>query len=379
MKTKITRTTRLFLLFFILLVVFCPFKNTAQGSNSLFDIFGANPSFNAFNLQPVVFPTIQITKPSINIPLQTPAPQNQTTPAPQPKAQPLSSNPFSGAKLYVDPNCNAAKWVAYNSKSNPSSCSVMSKIASQPVAQWFGSWNQNIKNDVSATTQNAVNSGALPIFVAYNIPHLDCGGRGAVNASAYRTWIQNFADGIGANKAVVILEPDALAGMSCLSMTDQNERMGLIKYAVSVLNAEGKISVYIDAGNPGWTSVNEMAGRLNNSGILQAQGFSLNVSNFFTTAQNIQYGTQLSQLVNGKHFVIDTSRNGNGPAASNQWCNPSGRALGTLPTSNTGNNLVDAYLWIKNPTESDGSCNGGPTAGTFYPTYAISLGLSAGI
>jgi endoglucanase len=30
-------------------------------------------------------------------------------------------------------------------------------------------------------------------------------------------------------------------------------------------------------------------------------------------------------------------------------------------------------LWIKRPGESDGTCNGGPPAGTFWDAYAIGL------
>jgi len=67
------------------------------------------------------------------------------------------------------------------------------------------------------------------------------------------------------------------------------------------------------------------------------------------------------------HFVIDTSRNGQGPwdwagagyasaGAAQDWCNPPDRGLGIPPTTDTGNPLVDAYLWIKVPGESDGSC-----------------------
>lgn len=77
------------------------------------------------------------------------------------------------------------------------------------------------------------------------------------------------------------------------------------------------------------------------------------------------------------HFVIDTSRNGTGPEntagysaapynqpasvisglASGNWCNPQGAGLGFRPTANTGNPLVDAYLWVKIPGESDGQCD----------------------
>jgi len=110
--------------------------------------------------------------------------------------------------------------------------------------------------------------------------------------------------------------------------------------------------------------------------VAAADGFSLNVSNFYTTTDSTTYGTALSSKINNKHFVIDTSRNGNG--SNGDWCNPSGRALGQFPTVSTGNSLIDAYLWLKTPGESDGSCNGGPSAGTWWTDYALGLGKNAG-
>jgi endoglucanase len=71
--------------------------------------------------------------------------------------------------------------------------------------------------------------------------------------------------------------------------------------------------------------------------------------------------------------VIDTSRNGKGPAPENAWCNPAGRGLGADPTGSTGNSLDDAYLWVKQPGASDGTCNGGPAAGQWWPEYALGL------
>ena len=35
--------------------------------------------------------------------------------------------------------------------------------------------------------------------------------------------------------------------------------------------------------------------------------------------------------------------------------------------------LADALLWVKAPGESDGSCNGGPSAGTWWTEYALGL------
>jgi endoglucanase len=77
------------------------------------------------------------------------------------------------------------------------------------------------------------------------------------------------------------------------------------------------------------------------------------------------------------HFVIDTGRNGQGPLDTapfaippyNQpaaviggldagnWCNPLGAGAGLRPTVNTGAPVGDAYLWIKTPGGSDGSCD----------------------
>jgi endoglucanase len=181
-----------------------------------------------------------------------------------------------------------------------------------------------------------------------------------------------MAKGIGSNKATVILEPDALASITCLSQSDQSARYVMLQNAVAVLKANKNASVYIDAGNSNWVSATDMAPRLKNAGIALADGFALNVSNFYATSDLTNFGNSLSPLVNGKHFVIDTSRNGLGPLGS-EWCNPSGRALGNKPTSNTGNALVDAFLWLKTPGESDGNCNGGPNAGVWWPDYAVGL------
>jgi endoglucanase len=121
-----------------------------------------------------------------------------------------------------------------------------------------------------------------------------------------------------------------------------------------------------------------MANRLKQANIATADGFSLNVSNFVATGDNLSYGKQISSAVGGKHFVVDTSRNGNGAAPNNEWCNPSGRALGPLPTTNTGNSLTDAYLWVKGPGGSDGTCNGGGAAGTWSASLALPLAQNAG-
>lgn len=46
-----------------------------------------------------------------------------------------------------------------------------------------------------------------------------------------------------------------------------------------------------------------------------------------------------------------------GPDAP-QWCNPPGRALGPASRFDPGPAGINAYLWIKDPGASDGTCNG---------------------
>jgi endoglucanase len=290
------------------------------------------------------------------------------------------ANALAGARMWIDPASNARFTADAWRATRPADAARMDKVAAQPGVRWIGNWNTDVRADVDAAVTRMTAEGALPVFVAYNIPQRDCGGLSGGSAStspeAYRSWIAGFAAGIGARRAAVILEPDALAGMDCLSSADQQLRVDLLTYAVQTLRARGSVAVYLDAGNPGWQTPATMGTRLARAGVSLAQGFALNVSNFIGTAENLAYGEQLSALVGGKHFVIDTGRNGVG--ASGEWCNPAGRALGARPTTDTGVPLVDAYLWVKAPGESDGACGGAAAAGGWMPEYALGLAQRAG-
>src|SRR5581483_5820819 len=240
-------------------------------------------------------------------------------------------------------------------RSRPQDAALMDRIARQPSARWFGEWIGNIQREVNQAVSTITATGALPVFVAYDIPNRDCGSYsagGAGGADAYRRWISDFARGVAGRSAIVILEPDALAGMDCLSAPLRDERLSLLRGAVTSLKAQAA-SVYIDAGNARWQPAALIAARLQQAGIAMADGFSLNVSNFQATSLNVAYGEQVSRLTGGAHFIIDTSRNGIPTTDAGQWCNPRGRALGVVPTTNTGHPLIDAFLWIKQPGESD--------------------------
>ena len=211
---------------------------------------------------------------------------------PAPVATTTSTNALAGALLWVNPNSNARKTADAWRATRPGDAAQMDKAAAGASTRWMGNWNSNIQADVDAAVTTMSSTGALPLLVAYNIPQRDCGGLSgsSTTADAYRNWITAFANGIGMRKAAVVLEPDALAAMDCLNAADQQSRLDLIKYAVQTLAAKGAITVYIDAGHPGWHSASTMASRLSSAGIAMAQGFSLNVSNFLFTTDNVTYG-----------------------------------------------------------------------------------------
>ena len=78
------------------------------------------------------------------------------------------------------------------------------------------------------------------------------------------------------------------------------------------------------------------------------------------------------------HFVVDTSRNGNGrqvrTIAGAEVVQPARKSRGRDPTTSTPQSLVDAYLWVKEPSVSDGACRAGaPPAGEWWPEYALEL------
>ena len=296
--------------------------------------------------------------------------------------QPQPSVPAESQQspFYVRPGSDALLTAVAWDSSRPADAAIMRRIGGTPTAEWFGGWNSTLTADVDRLVTAATLAGKIPILVAYNIPNRDCGSYSAGGAvgNGYSSWIRSFAAGLNNRAAVIILEPDALPQISCLASSDQTARYGMLADAIKVLKSDASAKVYLDAGHDGWIDTATMASRLKAAGVDQADGFSLNVSNFTSTQANSAYGHAVSTLIGGKHFIIDTSRNGRAGSAGTQWCNPSRQALGVVPTTATNDPLIDAYLWIKTPGESDGACNGGPAAGTWWPDYALMLGRTAG-
>ena len=215
--------------------------------------------------------------------------------------------------------------------------------------------------------------------------------------------------------------------------TAAGDRFEQLNYAVDVLTALPNTAVYLDGTHSAWLGAGDTAHRLVQAGVERADGFFLNVSNYERTERLEKYGTWVAKCIHYgtnpaeggwrlghfewcasqyfpadpndfstwvltdqwyadnvdnaanpptpdtlAHFVMDTSRNGQGPwtppagqySDPEVWCNPPGRGLGERPTADTGNPLIDAKLWVKVPGESDGRCLRG-TAGPTDPARGM--------
>ncbi|MCQ4211984.1 glycoside hydrolase family 6 protein [Streptomyces longispororuber] len=296
-------------------------------------------------------------------------------------ASPVEQQPRSTDPFWVNPESKAAKAVAdLEQDGKGDDAKTVRKIAEQPSGEWI--IPENAEDQARGYTEAAKKANRDALLVVYNIPHRDCGNYsqgGAADGNAYRAFIDQVAAGIGDRPATVILEPDAVQHMvdNCTPEQFHEERYDLLKGAIAKFKSLKNTTVYLDAGNAGWGKPDQIFQPLQWSGIDQADGFSVNVSNFYSTEESVKYGKELSAKVGNKPFVVDTSRNGNGPytggKADERWCNPPGRALGEAPTTKTGDPLVKAYLWVKRPGESDGTCKGGPKAGDWWGEYALKL------
>ncbi len=153
----------------------------------------------------------------------------------------------------------------------------------------------------------------------------------------------------------------------------------------------GCASQYWNGGAPG-TSIASLAGpyvgvALNRFGTWSETSTTADLN---TSGIDASYASALGSTVPTTHFIVDTSRNGLGPDSmqayaaapydqpgsvisslvSGDWCNPPRVGLGIKPTAATGVNLssldsylpgspplLDAYLWVKTPGQSDGQCD----------------------
>lgn len=275
----------------------------------------------------------------------------------------------------------AESWV--NSHPNdPKAKLIKEKIASQPQAMWFAG---HVPSGYLGEINNAKDQKAIFLGVTYNIPGRDNGNYskgGLAGPPAYAEWVETIARLTGDAEAWFVIEPDAIGlAPKMTDATKREERYSMLSNAVSILQKNKNTRAYLAVS--GWNGIDGAAEGFRKAGGDKAYGFAYNISGYHDLQRCYDFCEQLSKKLGGKHYIIDTSRGGNGdwkptdPNEKEAWCNPPGRALGKPPTFTSEYPNCDGLFWIKRPGESDGTCRGGPSAGQFWPEYAYELAKNA--
>ena len=272
---------------------------------------------------------VAVLVPALSLLLLPPAGASAQTPPP---------SPFQGKTLYVDPQSAAARDVAALRVADPTTARALERISTRSQADWFGDWNPTCRADVAARVGTITRAGAYPVLVAYDIPMRDCGsysGGGAPSGAAYLSWIDAFRAGIGTRvdrrdprtrRARPARLPDA-------SRPDRSARPAPRGGQATDGGRQRRRLPRRRTRRLGATRCDGVS-RLISAGVAAARGFALNVSNFGVTANEIAYGRRIAPTIGWKRFVVDTSRNGVGPATGAEaWCNPPQRELGPAPTA----------------------------------------------
>ncbi|HWF34611.1 MAG TPA: glycoside hydrolase family 6 protein [Solirubrobacteraceae bacterium] len=303
-------------------------------------------------------------------------------------SRPPAGDPLGGARFFADyfqslPARQALAWSA----ANPRAAAKVAVIAAEPNVQRFGAWNGGYPGwnvETYLDRAGSQESGTVPMISTYRLVYGHCGhwSDPPAEQAVYHTWITGLSQGIGTHPAVLFLEMDSLITVGCLSPQGVAVRMRELRDAIDVLSNNPHLVTYLDAGAADALPARETASLLRRAGVARIQGFFLNSTHFDWTSREIRYGEEISRLTGGRHFVINTAENGQGPLrprhpakqGNEVLCDPPGRGLGPLPTAHTGYRNVDAFAWIANPGVSGGACrSGAPPSGVFWPALALEL------
>ena len=179
--------------------------------------------------------------------------------------------------------------------------------------------------------------------------------------------------------------------------------ISLTNYAVTELNLPN-VAMYLDAGHAGWLgwpanqgpAAKLFASIYKDAGKPAAlRGLATNVANYnawslssappYTQGASIydekSFIHAMGPLLEqngwpGAHFITDQGRSGKQPTGQIQWgdwCNSKGTGFGIRPSANTGDSLLDAFVWVKPGGESDG------TSDTSATRYDYHCGASAAL
>ncbi len=314
-----------------------------------------------------------------------------------PTATEAAAHPLAASPFYVDrrsaPSAQAAGRYRH---SNPGWSRALKFIASEPGAHRFYFWNTpawpahtvaRYMETVAARNPNTVQQ-----LSTYSLVHAPCAADTSSPAfiRRYTHWMQGVARGIGNFHVVMYLELDSLITTQCMVHQPAKlaARLTELSDAITILEADPHVSVYVDGGAADAVSWRRTASLLRRAGVANAQGFFLNSTHFDWTTKEVAYGQKIARALGGVHFIVNTAENGQGPLVpkvrvhhgNEELCNPPGRGLGPLSTQ-TGYTYVDAFMWFTNPGGSGGQgpgCGeGAPPTAVFWPKYAAGLAQHA--
>jgi endoglucanase len=209
------------------------------------------------------------------------------------------------------------------------------------------------------------------------------------NSDYYGTWVSECIAYATVNEAQT--PADALAGVAAFTGTSTPTGAFAGPAYPPTTPPGGCATQYWNGGAPG-TDIASLAGAYNGVALSPYAVWSETsaTADLNTSGIDASYASALGSTVPTTHFIVDTSRNALGPdsmqsyaaapydqpasvtstLASGDWCNPPSAGLGIKPTAAAGVNLssldsylpgspplLDAYLWVKTPGQSDGQCD----------------------
>ncbi|KAI0105872.1 glycoside hydrolase family 6 protein [Daldinia grandis] len=260
----------------------------------------------------------------------------------------------------------------------------------------------NTDDDIKrlSTVASAVPCDEILGLVLNNLPYKESNSKGVgldqTTTAEYQSYIDLIAEVIQTSpntSFAIVVEPRAFPNyFNNTSASDELAKSYRenIPYALKMLNLPNAIA-YLDVGNSNsmdWDLKRNLAAKeiLNiykaAGSPSQFRGFATNVANFnswdllpgeFVCADDSRYirpqneqqfvgilsdALQKNGLpASATHAIMDSSRSGVfGLRYSwDDWCNINGAGFGIQPTAQTGDERLDAFVWVKHPGESDGA------------------------
>ncbi|KAA8913787.1 1, 4-beta cellobiohydrolase [Sphaerosporella brunnea] len=212
--------------------------------------------------------------------------------------------------------------------------------------------------DEAIKVQQKTHKKQIVPFMIDNLPGRDC---------KYRQFVDEIYATI-TTKPYNLLEYAAVVEPNSLSNSTTNTNVAKcatatpeyahgIGYVIQKLGRMENVALYQDAAHSnwlGWPANPEPMAKLMKDVVAIANGNQTNPQN---PAKIRGYSTNAQGLP--VHFIIDQGRSGQQDirASSSDWCNINHAGFGVRPTTNTGDCIIDALVWVKPGGQSDGTTN----------------------